>query len=60
MNETLTELNPAAVQRQIQALTQELLTLTTSKASTRKKPAVQSASTRASDHESTKVATRAS
>jgi len=33
MKDTLTGLNPAAIQRQIQALTAELLTLTTSKAS---------------------------
>ncbi|HZK36445.1 MAG TPA: hypothetical protein VFC57_05780, partial [Aeromicrobium sp.] len=32
MKDTLTGLNPAAIQRQIQALTAELLTLTTSKA----------------------------
>ena len=32
MKDTLAELNPAAIQRQIQALTAELLTLTTSKA----------------------------
>ena len=53
-------LNPAAIQRQIQALTTELLTLTTSKASARSKPPVQAVSTRASAHESTKPATRAS
>ena len=32
MKDTFAELNPAAMQRQIQALTAELLTLTTSKA----------------------------
>jgi len=60
MNDTLAELNPAAVQRQIQALTSELLTLTTSKASASNKPAVHPVSTRASTDESTKRATRAS
>jgi hypothetical protein len=40
MADTLGGLNPAAVQRQIQALTAELLTLTTSKAAAGKKPAV--------------------
>ena len=38
MKDTLAGLNPAAVQRQIQALTAELLTLTTSKAAARSKP----------------------
>lgn len=60
MTDVLVELNPAAVQRQIQALTQELLTLTTSKASARRKPAVTAGTTRASAHESTTRATRAS
>ncbi len=40
MTDTLAGLNPAAVQRQIQALTSELLTLTTSKAKARAKPGV--------------------
>jgi hypothetical protein len=40
MNDTLSELNPAAIQRQIQALTAELLTLTTSKAAARARPVV--------------------
>jgi hypothetical protein len=40
MADTLGGLNPAAVQRQIQALTAELLTLTTSKSAAAKKPAV--------------------
>jgi len=40
MNKTLTELNPAAIQRHIQALTDELLTLTTSKAAARTTPPV--------------------
>jgi hypothetical protein len=42
MTDTLAELNPAAVQRQIQALTGELLPLTTSKATARAKPAMMS------------------
>jgi len=54
--DTYTGLNPAAIQRQIQALTAQLLTLTTSKARAVAKPAV----TRASANESTKPATRAS
>ncbi len=60
MNDVLVELNPAAIQRQIQALTAELLTLTTSKAPARNKPPVQPVSSRASAHESTTTATRAS
>lgn len=60
MKDTLTGLNPAAIQRQIQALTAELLTLTTSKASARRKPKIATTVTRASAHESTKPATRAS
>jgi len=60
MNDTLAEVNPAAVQRQIQALTAELLTLTTSKAAARAKPPITSVTKRASTHESTKRATRAS
>lgn len=60
MKDVLAGLNPAAIQRQIQALTAELLTLTTSKAAATRKPAVQAASPRASAHESTKLATRAS
>jgi len=38
MTDTLTKLNPAAIQRQIQALTAELLTLTTSKAKASTRP----------------------
>ncbi len=60
LNDTLERLNPAAIQRQIQALTSELLTLTTNKASARKKPPIQASTTRASVHESTTGATRAS
>lgn len=60
MNDTLTGLNPAAIQRQIQALTAQLLTLTTSKAGAPARPAVQPTPPRASAHESTTPATRAS
>ena len=42
MTATIAGLNPAAVQRQIQALTSELLTLTTSKVKARTKPEVAS------------------
>jgi hypothetical protein len=55
--DTYPTLNPAAVQRQIQALTQQLLTLTTSKAAATAKPAPR---TRASTDESTTTASRAS
>jgi hypothetical protein len=54
--DTYTDLNPAAIQRQIQALTAQLLTLTTSKAGAVARPVP----TRASADESTKPATRAS
>jgi hypothetical protein len=60
MNDTHIGLNPAAIQRQIQALTAELLTLTTSKASAAAKPQIATPATRASTHESTKPARRAS
>jgi hypothetical protein len=60
MSDTLAELNPAAVQRKIQAPTVELLTLTTSKAAARSKPQIPTVTKRASAHESTKTATRAS
>ena len=53
-------LNPAAVQRQIQALTAELLTVTTAKATARNRPAVNAPSTRAIPGEATKTRTRAS
>ena len=56
LTDTYTDLNPAAIQRRIQALTAQLLTLTTSKAAAVIKPAPM----RASAHESTKPATRAS
>lgn len=54
--DTYTSINPAAVQRQIQALTTELLTLTTSKAGPPSKPRP----TRASLNESTNQSSRAS
>jgi hypothetical protein len=60
INDTLVDLNPAAIQRQIQALTAELLTLTTSKAAARSIPQIPTPATRASIHESTNRATRAS
>jgi len=60
MNDVLIGLNPAAIQRHIQALSAELLALTTSKSAARKTPAVQPASSRASAHESTTTASRAS
>jgi hypothetical protein len=54
--DTYLDLNPAAIQRQIQALAAQLLTLTTRKSGAAAKPTL----TRASTHESTKPATRAS
>jgi hypothetical protein len=54
---TYASINPAAVQRQIQALTAELLTLTTSKAGPKTKAPVP---TRASSNESTNQSSRAS
>ncbi len=54
--DTYASINPAAVQRQIQALTAELLTITTSKAGPAKKAPV----TRASSDESTNQSSRAS
>jgi hypothetical protein len=56
LTDTYAGINPAAVQRQIQALTSELLTLTTSKAGPRPK----ARPTRASVDESTNRSTRAS
>ena len=58
--DTYTELNPAAVQREIQALTDRLLKITTNKAHPATKPSAQGTRTRASANESTKPATRAS
>ncbi|MGI8626391.1 MAG: integrase catalytic domain-containing protein, partial [Geodermatophilaceae bacterium] len=60
MSDTLADVNPAAIQRQIQALTSELLTLTTSKAAAARRPEPQDSATRASARESTTPATRAS
>ena len=54
-----TSINPAAVQRRIQALTSELLTLTTSKAGPSPKAPV-TATSRASTDESTTQTSRAS
>jgi len=54
--DTYTSINPAAVQRRIQALTTELLTLTTSKAG----PAKKALPTRASSDEATNQTSRAS
>jgi transposase InsO family protein len=54
------ELNPAAIQREIQALTERLLRITTSRAHPGTKPSTRATRTRASTHESTKPATRAS
>ena len=48
MTDTYDELNPAAIQRQVQALTAELLTLTTSKAAAYGKPPVPTTPPRAS------------
>jgi hypothetical protein len=58
--DTYADLNPAAIQRQIQALTEKLLKITTSKAEARTKPATNARTTRASANESTTPATRAS
>ena len=58
--DTYTAINPAAVQRQIQALTSELLTLTTSKAAPKTKAPVTAPATRASSDESTNQTSRAS
>ena len=58
--DTHADLNPAAVQRQIQALTDQLLKITTSKAQPSQKPSLRATPTRASANESTKPATRAS
>ena len=58
--DTYKDLNPAAIQRQIQALTGQLLTLTTGKRGSSRKPPTAPGATRASTDESTKVATRAS
>jgi hypothetical protein len=53
-------INPAAVQRQIQALTTELLAITTSKAGPKTKATISTPATRASSNESTNQTSRAS
>lgn len=58
--DTYMTINPAAVQRQIQALTSELLTLTTSKAAPKSKAPITASTTRASSDESTNQTSRAS
>jgi hypothetical protein len=58
--DTYTSINPAAVQRRIQALTSELLTLTTSKAGPSRKAPVTATSSRAPTNESTNQTSRAS
>lgn len=58
--DTYRELNPAAIQRQIQALTNELLIVTTGKAGARHRPLATAVPTRASAGESTTPATRVS
>ena len=60
MTDALLDLNPAAIQRQIQALTAELLTLTTSKATAANNPRIRPPALSASAHESTTAVTRAS
>lgn len=60
LTKTYKDLNPAAIQRQIQALTSELLTLTTSKSAAAKKPTLDNTPKRALSDEATKTATRAS
>jgi hypothetical protein len=58
--DTYADLNPAAIQREIQALSTRLLNITTSKAHPAARPSARAARTRASAHESTNPATRAS
>jgi Integrase core domain len=58
--DTYADINPAAVQRQIQALTTELLTITTSKAGPTTKATIATPATRASVDESTTQSSRAS
>ncbi len=58
--DTYAGINPAAVQRQIQALTTELLTITTSKAGPKTKVTIDTPPTRASVDESTTQSSRAS
>ena len=58
--DTYRELNPAAIQREIQALTGQLLAVTTSKKGASQQPPTTAPATRASTDESTTPATRAS
>ncbi len=58
--DTYRDLNPAAIQRQIQVLTEQLLAITTGKTGPRPKPPTQPRTKRASIDESTTPATRAS
>ena len=58
--DTYNGINPAAVQRQIQALTTELLTITTSKAGPKTKATVAAPATRAFSDEATNQSSRAS
>lgn len=58
--DTYAALNPAAIQRQIQALTSELITLSTSKHPPAKKTSIDRASTRAFSDEATNQSSRAS
>ena len=58
--DTYRDLNPAAIQRQIQALTEQLLAITTGKTGPRPKPPTQPRPSRASTDESTTPAARAS
>jgi hypothetical protein len=60
LTDTYTAINPAVVQRRIQALTTELLTITTSKARPKTKATVAAPTTRASSNEATNQASRAS
>ena len=58
--DTYRDLNPAAIQRQIQALTEQLLVITTGKSGPGPKPPTQPRTRRASTDESTMQASRAS
>ena len=58
--DTYKDLNPAAIQREIQALTSQLLTLTTGKRGPGHRPPTAAVAKRASTDESTTPATRAS
>ncbi|OJV23162.1 MAG: integrase [Actinobacteria bacterium 69-20] len=60
LDDTYPTINPAAVQRQIQALTDKLLKITTSKRAAPPKPPAEPRTTRASRNESTNQITRAS